>query len=115
MTYAREWHSSLGALIAAAKPETNVFVLATLFTYTNGTRLRTRYLVPQYVAVDEDLERTAYARLGEALPGVNLVKIYADPMVVLGGSVQCMTLGLGAKLDPTLAVAPPLKWVPSTL
>ncbi len=72
------------------------------FTYVNGTRLRERFLVPYYYRVDPRVQAQAYARLREALPGVTLVPIHADPMVLRGGAVHCLTLGLSTPLDPLI-------------
>jgi len=76
------------------------------FTYVNGTRLRERFLVPYYYRVDPRVQSQAYSRLREALPGVTLVPIHADPMVLRGGAVHCLTLGLGTRLDPLLGTEP---------
>jgi agmatine deiminase len=70
------------------------------YTYVNGTRVGQSFLVPHYRTVAASLEQAAYRRLRQAMPGVKLVPIYADPMVEQGGAVHCVTLGLGASPLP---------------
>jgi len=76
----------------------------TFFSYVNATRLRSRLLVPRFNELPEELERTAYSLLEQALPEVSLVPIDADVMVRLGGAVHCVTLGLGPTVTPPAPV-----------
>lgn len=64
------------------------------YSYVNGTRAGDRFLIPSYAAVDAELQSQAYAILGQAMPGVQLIPIEADEMVTLGGAIHCITLGL---------------------
>ena len=108
---AEELDAAAGALAAAAEAvgqKLNVVRVPmhvageAFFTYVNGTRLREEFLVPFYHRVDPRVQAKAYSRLREALPGVTLVPIHADPMVLRGGAVHCLTLGLSERLDPLI-------------
>ena len=75
------------------------------YSYVNGTRLRSGYLVPAYAGVPERVERQAYRQLRRGLPRhVDLLPVFADDLVASGGAVHCVTLGVGDTIATSSAV-----------
>jgi agmatine deiminase len=60
-------------------------------TYVNFFRLDPVLLVPSYGSVGDRQERSAYLALSRAMPDTRLVPVPSSEMLLLGGSVHCVT------------------------
>lgn len=86
---------ALGQALRVVRVPTPVDVERGLyFTYVNGTRLGSSFLVPSYEAVPGAEEDRAWAVLDRELRDVDIVPIPADEFIALNGAVHCLTLGL---------------------
>lgn len=66
------------------------------YSYVNVTRLERSLLVPHFDGAPREVEQRAYRALGASAPGLALVPVPADKLIMHGGAVHCATLGLGA-------------------